>query len=298
MTVRQRGMLLLPVAIMLAITGALAYTMTRQGAMSVAQVDRQYDLEAARYLAGAGLRLVKWQNEKESCTSAQKFTWSPLPGVAGTVTVTDLVVKSGEMTMTVVATGPLGSVSSARREKLKMYERKTLYEMTLPSTEGNDIFIKSGLPKQGGTGTLEARDGSAHPLIKFGLSKLVDHSRVARATLSVYQSAPASVQSQPSLSLHPLTRDWKDDDATWTFPWAAPGGDYVASPAATVPIGGIGTYSWRIDSLARAWIDGKTLNYGVLLKPYGLNGAKFESLESGSADKRPSILIHYYKRCA
>jgi hypothetical protein len=295
-------MLLLPVAIVLAIMGALAFSMTRQGAVSVAEVDRQYDLEASRYLAEAGLRLVRWQNEKEGCTSSQAFTGVGLPGMAGTVTITELLVKSGEMTMTATATGPLGSVSSARREKIEMYDRKTLLSMTIPDADGDDIYIKVGMPKQAGTVCLEASDGAAHSLIKFGLGKLVDHSRVGTAELSLHETL-AGTGMQRTLAVHRVTRDWKDDDSTWTFPWTSAGGDYQAvadAVAAINPAGGpdAGRYVWRVDSLVRSWIDGKYANFGVLFKPSNMNGTRFGSLEYGTATQRPRLKIGYYLRCA
>jgi hypothetical protein len=289
-------MLLLPVAIMLAITGALAYTMTRQGAMSVSQVDRQYDLEQARYLAEAGLRLVKWRNEKESCYSSQGFTAVALPRVKGTVSITELVVNSSDMTMTATATGPLGAVSSARRVSLRMYERKATYPLLVAATEGQDTFIRSGSPKQGTAKLLEATDGSAHPLGRFGLAKLDDNARLAKATLVMVLASSISGQSERSVALHTLTREWKADDATWTFPWATPGGDYNPVAVASVKITGNGTYSWRIDSLARSWANASVVNYGLLLKPSGLNGAQFHSLEA-SPSLKPKLVIDYYKRC-
>lgn len=289
-------MLLLPVAVALAVMGALAYTMTRQGAMSVAEVDRQYDLEAARYLAEAGLRLVKWRNEKEGCASAEAFTSLSLPGMGGTVSITELLVAGGEMTMTATARAPLGSESTAQRRKLKMYERKTLYRMTVPDADGKDIFIRSGSSAQGGTATMEATDGTAYPLIRYSLSKLESQSRVVKAELSLYESVPGSATGMRTLALHRLTRDWKDNDATWTFPWTSPGGDYLAAPDASAALGTNRRYAWRIDTLVRRWIDGGAPNFGVLLKPSGMNGARLNSLENAS--ERPRLVIDYYMRCA
>jgi hypothetical protein len=244
------------------------------------------------------LRLVRWQNEKEGCTSSQSFTAVGLPRMGGTVAITELLVKSGEITMTATATAPLGSVASARREKIKMYDRKTLLPMTIPESDGDDIFIRLGSVKQGGTPTMEATDNIAHPLIKYSLGKLPDHSRVATAELSLFQSTQGTGQAVRAVALHRLTRDWKDDDATWMFPWTAPGADYAAAAEASTAVAGNGRYAWRIDSLVRRWIAGVVPNYGVLLKPSGLNGARFDSLEQAVVNQRPSLKMQYYLRCA
>lgn len=295
---RQRGMLLLPVAIVLAITGALAYTMTREGAMSVAGVDRQYDLEAARYLAEAGLRLAKWQNEKRGCGSEVAFDGVTLPGVAGAVRATDVAADGADIDIDVVATGPLGSVSSASRRNLQRFDRSAVQQLILAASDGDDTYIQSGSATQGSSPVLQATDNASYPLIRYSLGKVPSRSRIARAELSLYQFTSSSVQVERSISVHAVTRDWKKDDATWIFPWTSPGGDYQPALEATASIvGNSGRYAWRIDSLVRQWWGGALVNHGVLLKPSGLNGANFYSFENTSSEK-PRLMIDYYLRCS
>ena len=57
----QRGLVLLPVTLVLAIVGTLAYVMTRDGTMNVSTIDAQYETDRMRYLAEAGVNLLKFR---------------------------------------------------------------------------------------------------------------------------------------------------------------------------------------------------------------------------------------------
>lgn len=292
---RQRGMLLLPVTIAMAVIGALAYSMTREGAMGVSAIDRQYDLESARYLAEAGVRLAKWQNEKQGCSSSRKFTDVSLPGVAGTVTAANIRVKNGDIDVTVVSSTPLGAASTLQRTNLGFYDRTALRQLTIPASDGKDTFIRSGSGNQASADFLEATDNRAHPLVEFSLNDLPDDAMIASAELSMYHYDTKSVQVVRSLAAHAVTRDARYDDATWTFPWTNAGGDYDPVAAASTAIAGNGRYAWRIDALARRWLSKAQPNYGVLFKPLGLNEARFYSLNN--AAERPRLAVQYYARC-
>lgn len=294
----QRGMLLLPVALALAIIGALAYSMTREGATSVAAVDDQYDIEVARYLAEAGLRLAKWQNEKLGCSSKVRFNTVSLPG--GSVVADSVQVKKSEIDIVVTATstvrsaGRAGAVSRIDRKKMMFFDRSATLRSSLDEDDGEDTFIRIGSAKQGDANFLEATDGSAHPLLKFTLN-LPDNARIYKAELSLYQYDTQSVQVERALALHPLTRFWTKD-ATWSGSFSSDGGDFETQPAATTAIAGNGRYTWQIRALAARWAADKNSNYGVLLKPLGLNQARFYSLNNAS--QKPGLVIDYHARCA
>ena len=290
-------MLLLPVAIALAITGALAYTMTREGAISVSAVDDQYDIEVARYLAEGGVRLAKWQSEKRGCNNPARFATVALPG--GSVVANSVTVNGGEIDIVVTATSTAravargGAVNRLERKKLAFFDRKTPDRVSLDDNDGEDTFVRIGSGKQGDANYLEATDGKSHPLLKFSLG-LADNVRIVKAELSLYQYYSNSVQVERALAVHPVTRNW-NKDATWTSSFASAGGDYEANPAATVAIAANGRYTWQITPLVARWVVDKGRNYGVLFKPLGLNEARFYSLNN--AFQKPGLVIDYNKRC-
>ena len=293
---RQQGLLLLPVALALSIMGALAYAMTRGTADDASAVDAQYDLEATRYLAEAGLRLTKWQNEKRGCDSRAKFTDIELPVGAGRLTVTDLMVKKEGFAATVTARSPRGAVSSVSGDKMMFFDRSDEEDVTLEVT---DTYISSNNPftSYGGSGELEATDGKAHILVNIKPEKIPKDTRMTRTVLSMYLRSSNSVQSVRELAVHAVTRTWSHDSAIWVYPWVfSPGGSYDPQPERVVPIAGTGSrYEWDIAPLVRRWENGTQENFGVLLKPRGLNGARFNSEGTGPNELR--VKAYFHRRC-
>ncbi|VXC28433.1 DNRLRE domain-containing protein [Massilia sp. 9I] len=297
---RQHGLLLLPVALALSVMGALAYAMTRGGADDASAVDAQYDIEATRYLAEAGLRLAKWQNEKINCDSERRFSNVRLPGVAGTASVDDITVKKDEFKATVTATSARGTVSSITRDKMVFYDRTRQYDTVLPDSEFRDTWINSDAPASsngGGDHFLEATDGKAHPLLSVSLSSLPNDSRVTKATLWLYLNSSNSVQTVRELAVHAVTRGWADGSATWNSPWTtSPGGSYESRPEFTTAIAGTNRfYRWDIGPLVRRWRSGELANFGVLFKPRGLNESRFNSINA--INNGPRMDVSYHLRC-
>lgn len=294
---RQRGLLLLPVAIALAIMGALAYSMARAGAYDVAAVDAQYRLEAARYLAEGGLRLAKWQNEMIAGCHTRRFSRVRLPGVAGEMSVESLTVRKNEYTAIVTATAD-GAVSRQTRNKMAFYDRTRLYSMTLPDSEFKDTYISSMEPgkSNGNSSTLEATDDKTHILVGVSLSKVPKDAWVTRATFWLYLNGSSSVQTVRQLAAHAVTRPWTDGSATWNSPWnTTPGGSYETRPEAVTALGGNGWYGWEIGALMQRWRSEALANNGMLFKPQGLNKASFNSENAGN--NRPRMDVSYQLRC-
>jgi type II secretory pathway component PulK len=79
---RQRGLVLLPMTLALALVAVVAYGMTRDGAMNVSAVDAQFDTERARYLAEAGVNLVKWRNQQAAAARSGLPVPSPMSKAA------------------------------------------------------------------------------------------------------------------------------------------------------------------------------------------------------------------------
>jgi len=290
----QRGILLLPVALTLAITGALAYAMTRDGSMDVAAIDAEYDMEVARYLAEAGLQLTKWQNERIGCKSKLAFGTLSLPG--GQVVADKVDEGAGQLTVSLTTTTARGSVNRVTDRKLRMHRTVAAEPWTSKEADISDAFIRQGSTAQGKTTYLETTDGFSHGLLKFGFPGAMDDAVVLSAELSLTQIDSKSTQPQQSLALHRLTRDWPQDGSTWIAPWSTAGGDYVAALVATRAIDGNAQYSWRIDALVESWVDGAVPNFGLLLKPSGLLEARFASVENKDYPK-PKLVVRYLPRC-
>lgn len=296
----QRGMLLLPVALTLAVVGALAYTMTREGSMSLSSVDADYDTETARYLAEAGLNLVKWQNQKRGCGSEVGFGSFAFPegaGKIGEISTGEIKRKSGGiLEVSLTATTNRQAVHNLSAFRTTVYDRGDLKTATLNGPGGNDTSItRDTTVSLASRDWLELTDGRSHAVIKFTLPSELNNGSVVSAELKLTQQTSNSSQNPRSLAVHRLTRDW-GPGATWSSPWSTPGGDYDPVAAASVNIAGDSEYTWRIDDLVQGWANGTVDNQGVLLKPNGLLDARFYSLDAGNSYE-PKLVVRYYKRC-
>jgi hypothetical protein len=292
----EHGMLLLPVALMLTIIGALTYTMTREGAMSVSAVNADYDTEVARYLAEGGLNLARWQNEKFGCLAPVAFGRTPLPG--GQVAVDAITRgKGGAMNISLTATTTGGAVHELDNYKVTTYNRFRANDVTINGPGNNDITITVGMaPSVPSSQYLEASDDKSRALLKFDLPKELDNASIVSAYLTLTQYDTKSTQTPRSLSVHRVTQTW-DSGSTWAqgAPWATAGGNFDPTPVATVAIAGNDNYTWRIDSLVEGWDSGTILNQGILLKSSGLLDARFYSLDAPS--NKPKLVVSYYPRC-
>jgi hypothetical protein len=300
---RQRGILLLPVALTLAVVAALAYTMTREGGMNVSAVDAQYDIEVARYLAASGMQVAKWRGSVDDCDDDEAdYGTLRLPG--GSVTVSSAKENKGILTVSLTATTERKSVLALTRA-MQMIDLDNPKAATIIGPgDADTTIVKGGSASLANADTLTATEGSAHPLLLFKLTPELDRASIIQADLKLTKKSGNNSQPGRLLSAHRITREW-NKNATWTSPrgdataWTTAGGDYVETPAASVvidPGSGAynGVYTLRIDTLAQAWANSPPANYGLLLKPTALSNVPFISFDGSS---KPELSLRYYKRC-
>ena len=299
---KQQGILLLPVALTLAVIGTLAYTMMHEGSMNVAAVDAQYQIEQARFLAASGIQLSKWRTAKDKCNSGAKASFSNLDlhDDGGKVSVTKTKWDKGRLQIDVSATTKGGAAQVLAKEvwvhSLGDPKQKTLIgggddDITIVrDTVKNDVVAKS----------LEATDGTAHPLVYFELPGEMDKALIFQANLKLTKESSNSTQANRSLGVHRITTSWDENKVTWTHPWVSDGGDYVATAAASVtidpdaPTQFNGVYTLPVAVLVQGWADKSLPNYGMLLKPTRLLNTKFISFDGSN---KPELDVRYYLRC-
>lgn len=291
---RAHGMLLLPVALALVVTGAVAWAMVRDGAMRASATDAEYDTEVARYLAEAGLALARWQNEKLGCGSAVAFGTFNLPG--GSVKTNDVHALAGGIAIDVSSATSRGGSNRIVRSPVALHNSGARTELAIGGAAGSDTYIRNGSGVPSDNSYLEINDGSERGLLQFSLAALPADALIVSSELRLYLfNNSKSTASTQALYVQRLTRAWSAASATWTSPWSTAGGDYVADPLGTIPIVGVQQYSLRVDALADGWYRQALPNYGVLLASTGLVQSRFASLDSSS--NPPQLLVRYYPRC-
>jgi hypothetical protein len=295
---RQHGLVLLPMTLALALVAVVAYGMTRDGAMNVSAVDAQFDTERARYLAEAGVNLVKWRNQQLGCDSALGFTRAVTDVEGGTImaNTADVFARKRGLSMTLTATTARGAVKNVvidDAHAVQVYDFSKKTEVTVAGQSGSDTYIRSDAATSSNAKFLEVTDGKAHGLVKFGLNGIDKNVLLGHADLMLYQTDSKSTQPV-SLGIHRLTRDF-GLLTNWYMGWNSPGGDYEQEAAATIPITGNGQYTTDVANLVAGWIANPPANYGMLLKPHGLTEAHFSSFEASS--NPPRLFLRYYPLC-
>lgn len=295
----QRGMVLLPVTLALAVVGTLAYAMTRDGAMNVSTVDAQFETDSARYLAEAGINLLRWRNEQAGCGSAQGFV-SPITALdGGIIRSTGVSFKKPnllQMTLTATTTrGTVNKVVMSDKVGVPIHDVAKKVEITISAQNSSDTFIRNSPAYVApGLAYLETTDGNAHGLVKFGLASVPPDAMIEEATLRLYLSSVQSTQAG-ALGIHRMLRAWPLI-AGWSTGWTNPGGDFAPQATTTIPnVLALTWYTTRIDSLVQTWTSQPTTNMGMLLKPNNLLTARFASFEA--ANNQPQVFLRYYPAC-
>lgn len=298
---RQRGVALLAVSLLLVVLGALAFMMARQGAMAGNAVNAQYDTEAARYLAEAGVNVARWRGQQLGCGKAALVLKPGRLDASGTysATVTDRYKK---LDIDGVGATDAGARVTMGRQNLVAHGNVAL-QLDIASDKMADTFITADAPTsaRGSTQYLELTQGRSSALMQFTLPSELAQAIIVKADLALTQYQSNSVLPAQLVSAHRLTRGWDARFASWLWwstllPWSSPGADYTAANAGATTINGNATYSWEITALVDGWANNEFPNYGLLLLADGpLQQARFYSVEN--AQNKPALHITYYPAC-
>jgi hypothetical protein len=299
---RQRGVALLSVSILLVVLGALAFAMSRQGAMAAHAVDAQYDTETARYLAEAGLNVAEWRDRQAGCKKNDGLVKPSRIDGSGTYTAS---IANGGKTLAIDAVGkaePGGAQVALSRNNVAAHTN-VASDVTLGGAAGEDTFLTAdaALVPQHGRRYLELTQAKSVALLQFDLPADLDGAVVVKAELSLRQYQSNSVLPALLVSVHRVTRDWDNNLASWIMArllagWASAGGDYMAGNVAALAIAGNNTYTWDITALADGWANHAFPNYGLLLLADGpLQQARFYGFQSGQTT--PALHLTYYRKC-
>ncbi len=157
-------------------------------------------------------------------------------------------------------------------------------------------------------------------VLAFDMARVMPGATVINATLTLHVSRSAS--SNVPVTVHPLARDWGEGasnasgeegggtqsapgDATWrhtffdTAQWTTAGGDYAATPLATMVVGGVGAYQWASPALTvdvQRWLDQPNENFGWIVlgaEAIDKSAKRFDSRENATPANRPRLIITY-----
>ncbi len=304
----QRGFLLLPVALALALVAGAALLLTRAGGMQAEALAAGTRDREARYVAEAAFAHARWRADAAGCSGYPSIGSTPLG--ANSYTASMSPTSGSPVSVTAVANLPGGISRSFTRDSAAVYRTaaETLVLQPGPA-QGKDTYVASSQSSSnyGASSTLQV-SYSEHPALQFDLSSLPAHARVLSAELELYAT---NVGFGGYVGLRRITRSWVEgtkqgsgsaDGATWntsdgSVPWTTPGGDAEATSSASVSLGGTGWYAFDVTALVDSWRAGRVANLGVGLSIFLFTSADFASSDDSNASLRPRLTITYACEC-
>jgi hypothetical protein len=150
---------------------------------------------------------------------------------------------------------------------------------------GSDALMQSGK---------DAGQKIFRPLLEFDISSLPAGATVVSATLRLYVENNFG-QKDKQIALHRITAAWNENTVTWN---SVGGG--IFDPTQMAPTTFDKTTGWKEwvvpPGLLHEWIDGASLNYGLLLDYISTdknNYFKFATKEHTDPTLRPQLVIEY-----
>ena len=258
-TLAQTGFVLLPVVLLVALLGAIAFMLNQQGSIGVQGVSGEVEAERARRVAEAGLEHAVWGLQNNAC--------------AGDMSMTAVPFGADSYNATVVAGGSTTAYSlSADQDSWFRSDDVT----------NNNGGTTSSLHLRMELGNLE------YAVIRFDLSSLPASAQINSAEAWFYIDGGKGHPEGP-VTVHGTTADWTEADATWGTmatnfdaailgmipPQPAAGGDWVRV---------------NLTAQVQAWVNGAP-NYGVMLIPQGEGTLAEYISREGAASEVPRLEV-------
>lgn len=141
-------------------------------------------------------------------------------------------------------------------------------------------------------------------LLKWNISNIPKGSKIQSAAIQIHITNSSSGQPY---HLYQLKRNFYESTATWkrnslSYSWKEPGGDSTydrgSALMGTIAPKTTGPYTIPLSeegiALIQAWVDGKTNNYGFLIKnSENTDGLGFHSSEASNSSLRPKLMVTY-----
>lgn len=309
-----RGFLLLPVSLLLAVIGALAFALVQDIGGSARPTARE--TERAHQVAEAGIAHALWKlNQIVTCSGYTDLPPTSLGGDTYQVTVSP---RSGSpVTLTATATtggGLAGSRVVLRRVAPKTAGDTLTYTVTTADTGGDTSLQLTSPDTNFGNVSMGLEQGKKLPLLRFDLSRLPTGSRIVEAKMQLYRNAAGSLSlSARHVDAHRVLEPWVEGSGTNTgaswnrrdtnTSWKTAGGSIDTDSALDSShihfyLAGSQWMEWNITSLVQGWVDGRYPNHGLQLRPTSdVSQEAYASAESADPSQSPRLVIKYVAPC-
>ncbi len=320
----QRAFILLPVIFTLTILAAVAYLLSREGAVNAGNVNREQQQDSALYIAQAGYQHAVWWLNRQNCTGYADIPDTSFGSHSYLAEFTDItgatITAGSPVNIKVVGSYANGASYTINRNREKVYQYPfTTIALQLGTDPGKDAALHAfffytdlnyGNYKQEVSSTSWAE---IYQLIQFDLSGIPAEANIISAQLELKQTSSSKANADALIGVHRIKQNWTEgtkagsgtaDGATWKTAdgsqnWdGGSGGNFDATVLASTEITADNvSRTWDITSLVQGWHNGLYANEGLLLKGMGGVNVSFASKEDSTATDRPKLTITYACEC-
>ncbi len=317
----NKGFILLPVVLTLTILAAVAYLLSREGAINAGNVNREQQQNAALYIAQAGYSHAIWHLKRKECTGYTDIITTAFGDHSYKATFTDatgaILTAGSPVNIKVTGTHANGASYTINRKQIKLLGSQTELSLQPQAVEGKDTWVKADRPTNNYGATSQSTittDGTNRKyfLSKFDVSSIPSGSQIISAKMMMYHDWIGSGISTDEYSLYSMLVDWGEGNGNWS---ASPGGttwntsdsttpwswdsnhDTTAIATSKVIHNSSGWQEWDVRSLVQDWVSGTRNNHGLLIKG-SENIPSTEFYSSDSWSNRPKLIITYTSECS
>ncbi|MGD8615472.1 MAG: DNRLRE domain-containing protein [Gammaproteobacteria bacterium] len=249
--------MLLPVVLLITLVAVAAFSVTQLGSVEIRAVTSQAEARQAERLAQSGLEHAEWLMQNSGC--------------------------GGDLTL---ASSPLGA--DAYNASVTTGTGSTVYTLSVDQ----DAWIRESAPtaNYGLDTELSAKNQAAdsmRALYRFDLAAIPAGSTIGSATVWLYATTG---DDQGPVSVHRVTADWAEGDATWT----SVGERFDGQALAVIPAQSDNGVWIKLNLTAhvQAWVNGAQPNYGIMLiASSDALLSTYASREWSTVDERPRLEV-------
>lgn len=251
----QRGFVLLPVVLALVVVAIVALLLSHESAINANMQGGGSEADQLRYVAEAAFQHADWAAQNSGCTGDLTIPTTPF----------------GEHTYSAAVTATGAGPSTTYN--VNVDQDAWLKESSPAENHGSDVELSAK----------KASGDDMRTLYRYDLSGIPAGSQVNSATAWYYITAG---DDNGPVNVHRVTSGWTEASANWSNMSA----NYDSQALGSFPSqddNGVWV-SVNLTSLVQAWVDGTTLNQGIMFvsTTSGVE-SKYTSKEWSNASERP-----------
>lgn len=300
---RNKGFILLPIILTLAVLAAIALMISREAAINAGNVIREHQPETISYVGAAGLAIGEKELKQDTDCSAYTVTGSSV--FNGKNYTSSITPNNGSPVTLKVDVDQGGGVSRQFVRQVKMYDSTPTGQVLNPSQDVHSRFSNSTTNYNSGAEANRLHVNYSILLLpdrisylQFDLSGVTTPVEEIQSVTLELHSGGTPESNSVSVGVNRIKNDWLEDQVTYnqrktSVNWQPSDIDWAASAQTVVNENVVGWKTWDVTDLVKGWLTGAYPNYGMALfgQVGNTNNLEFISQNDPDTSKRPILRI-------